>query len=229
MKPTLIVQNCQVESPGTIVDWLKAMQRPFDIVHSYEGQQLPNVDDIGAVISLGSPIPVNEYARHEFLQRVFDFTTDAVRASVPYLGICLGGQMLARVLGTEVKRNKTKEIGVCTVKLTQEGATDSLFSGFEKEFRVFQWHADTFDLPAGATLLATSDVCRNQAFRLGNAVAIQFHLEAVPSEIPIWCEAYHDELSGEGLSQSVVVADYNEAFGAVKKMAFRFLDSFFEL
>ena len=225
----LIVQNCQAESPGTILSYFDENQLPHRLVHSYRHESLPEVDEIETLINLGCPHPANDYPRHDFLKRLFDLTVQAVSRGVPYLGICFGGQMLALALGAGVSRNKVREIGVGTVRLTETGSANPLFAGFGPEFPVFQWHADTFGLPTGASLLAVGDNCRNQAFRKGRAVALQFHLEAAPTEIPVWCNVYRQELSEEQLQKKTIVAEYDAIFKTVERLNHRLLDNFFAL
>src|ERR1035441_8740413 len=113
----------------------------------------------------------------------------------PILGICLGSQLIARALGAAVRRNPVKEIGWYDVRFTAGAGEDRLFRGLSTE-TVFHWHGETFDLPPGAELLASSDLCRHQAYRIGERVyAIQFHLEVTPEMIADWC--VQDENSGD--------------------------------
>ena len=95
--------------------------------------------------------------------------------------------MIAKALGARVQRNAVKEIGWYDVDLTDAAASDAVFAGVDRKLRVLQWHGETFDLPEGATLLATSPACRNQAFRVGRSVyGIQFHCEVTPDMIADW-------------------------------------------
>ncbi|MCP4685867.1 MAG: type 1 glutamine amidotransferase, partial [bacterium] len=149
-----------------------------------------------------------------------------VRHDLPLLGICLGGQMLAKVLGAQVQKNAVPEIGLYKTRLTEAGRGDSIFTGFEDEFEVFHWHNDTFKIPYGAALLAEGDTCRNQAFRMGNAVALQFHLEPRPEEIPIWCDEYADELSTDNKSKEDLIDAFTAQAGQLKDLNFRLLKNF---
>ena len=111
----------------------------------------------------------------------------AVADRVPVLGICLGAQLIAKALGCPVYRNRVPEIGWAPIRFTAEGKTDPLFHSLNEEETVFQWHSDTFRLPDGAALLASSAACENQAFRFGsNIYGFQFHLEATPDIIERW-------------------------------------------
>jgi GMP synthase (glutamine-hydrolysing) len=229
MKPVVILQNCAVEGPGTIIDYLDEHETPYQIIHTYMNETLPEVAETGAVINLGCPVSIRHMKDHPFLGPVFQLVTEALRHDLPYLGICFGGQMLAVALGAQVERNKVKEIGADTVRLTEEGRSDALFAGFDVETPVFQWHGDTFRVPFGSALLAEGERCRNQAFRKNNAVALQFHLEATPRDVSQWCDAYTGELFETGHSKEDIRAGYEKQFDRVKKLNFRLLDNFFAL
>jgi GMP synthase-like glutamine amidotransferase len=111
------------------------------------------------------------------------------------LGICLGSQLLASALGAVVRRNPASEIGWFDLQFTSAAADDPLFTGLDRE-TVFHWHGETFDLPPGAELLGSSELCRNQAFRAGDcAYGLQFHLEVTPEMIADWC--LQDENCGD--------------------------------
>jgi len=201
MKPVVIVQNWAAESPGTIGEYFQSHDIPFRLIRLYDNEALPAPQEIDRAIVLGCPCSMNQYQQHEWLKRLFAFTAEIVRQSVPSLSICFGAQLLARVLGARVEKNDVKEIGVYTTSLTEAGKEDPIFAGFDSEFPVFHWHSDTFRIPFGATHLATGADCRNQAFRLGRLVGIQFHLEPQPEEIPLWCDEYHEELEEIGKSK----------------------------
>ena len=131
----------------------------------------------------------------EYLRREEGFIRDAVSNRVPVLGICLGSQLIAKALGAQVRRNAAKEIGWFELRFTPAATADALFDGLERE-TVLHWHGETFDLPPGAELLAESELCQNQAFRLGDrAYGMQFHLEVTPEMIADWC--LQDENCGD--------------------------------
>ena len=114
---------------------------------------------------------------------------EAVGEGLPFLGVCLGVQLLAAALGARVYEAERAEVGLLEVELTAEGRDDPLFAGFDERFLSLQWHGDTFDLPPGAARLARSPLASNQAFRVGErAYGVQFHLEVTGAMAREWGE-----------------------------------------
>lgn len=226
MKPICIAQNHPVETPGLIAEALDRREVPYKIVRTFERQALPRPREVRAAIVLGTPVSVRDYLQHDYLRRLFEFMAETVRFNIPLLGVCFGGQMLAHVMGARVDPNEQKEIGIFKERLTEAGASDPLFAGFDNEFEVFQWHGDTFRIPHGATPLVEGVTCKNQAFRRGRAVAIQFHVEPKAEEIPLWCDAYAGELTSEKLTKDRIVADFNKRRKALEKLTDRLVENF---
>ncbi|MEW6050309.1 MAG: type 1 glutamine amidotransferase [Candidatus Zixiibacteriota bacterium] len=229
MKPVLVVQNCAPEPPGAIVDYLSQRDIPWTLVRSWTDNAYPDAGDLGALVVMGCPLSVTTYREHEFLVRLFEYVSGTVRADIPYLGICFGGQLLARVLGASVGRNNVKEIGASMIELTSEGQTDPLFWGFDTSFPAFQWHGDTFKTPFGVPNLAKSDLCANQAFRRGKQVGIQFHLEATGSDIAGWCQTYQGELVETGLNADKVIASFVDNETKIRTLNNQLLENFFRI
>jgi GMP synthase (glutamine-hydrolysing) len=144
------------------------------------------VDQAQALIVMGGPMSVNDPL--PWLRQEERYLVQAISSGVPVLGICLGAQLLAKSLGSRVYPMGHKEIGWYSIRFTEAAAADPLFEGLPREEIVFEWHGDTFDLPAGAEKLAESDLCGNQAFRCGtNLYGLQFHPEVTPEIIDSWC------------------------------------------
>jgi GMP synthase-like glutamine amidotransferase len=179
----MIFRHVPFEGAGRIEPVLRARGVEFEYCDLFSGGSVPDTGNCQGVILMGGPMSVNDelpYLRHEE-----EVIRHAVSRGVPVLGICLGAQLIARAMGAAVYRNPAKEIGWFDVTFPPEN--DPLFGGLQSE-TVFHWHGETFDLPQGACLLASSDLCANQAFRLGERTyGIQFHLEVTPEMIADWC------------------------------------------
>jgi len=183
-----IIQNDPEVPPGNIIRNLDDLGRPYFLHHPYLGEPLPELRDITALIVMGGAMGANDDARHPFLTELKHFIRKVVEQGRPYLGICLGGQLLAAALGARVASQRWEELGTLAVELTEEGQSDRLFAGIKAEFATFQWHHDSFDLPLGGVLLATSPACPHQGFRIGTcAWGTQFHPEVTEDIIRDWC------------------------------------------
>ena len=167
-----------------------------DYHESATGQPLrANLDRYSHVIVLGGNMGAYEDDTHGFLREEMAIIERALARGIPVLGICLGAQLLARIHGARVYRGPAgPELAWHACRLTEAGFSEKLLSGFAADTFVFQWHHDTFDLPAGAELLAGSALYENQAFRIGRlAWGFQFHLEANPALILAWLRSYGGE------------------------------------
>ncbi len=184
----LIIQNDPEVPPGNFADTITELRVPYRIVHPYDGEVLPQVTEINAAIVLGGAMGVHDTTKHPFLVGVKAFICSCLETETPFLGICLGGQLLADVAGGQVvSGSPCGEKGTLPVTLTSAGENDPLFAGIAREFISFQWHNDSFNVPAGATHLAYSVPCPGQAFRLGrSAWGTQFHPEVDRAIVDCW-------------------------------------------
>jgi GMP synthase-like glutamine amidotransferase len=182
-----IIQNDPEVPPGTIETHLDMFGVVYVVHHPYCGDPLPELQDISALIVLGGAMGANDDAWHPFLYDLKILLRQVVSARIPYLGICLGGQLLAAALGAHVESHRWDELGCLAVSLTAEGQGDALFCGLPEDFDTFQWHQDSFDIPEGGILLSSSKACPHQAFRVGTcAWGIQFHPEVTEQIIRDW-------------------------------------------
>lgn len=180
-----IIQNDPEVPPGNLTADLMI---PYKIVHPYGGEYLPSTDDIDSLIVLGGRMGANDDFKYPFLRDLKVLINKVVEREIPYLGICLGGQLLASAMGAKVVSKRWEEIGTVNVTLTADGKSDQLFQGFPVEFDAFQWHHDSFDIPIQGKLLAFSAHCSHQAFRIGRcAWGVQFHPEVTRQIIVDWC------------------------------------------
>jgi GMP synthase-like glutamine amidotransferase len=170
-----ILQHVSFESPGMIIEWAAARQHPLSYTYLFEQDIVyPDITAFDMLIIMGGPMGVYEEAQWPWMKAEKSFIKQAVDAGKMVLGICLGSQLLAEALGAKVYPNHCKEIGFFPVSVYD----DALVNHLPKEWMVFHWHGDTFDLPEGAVLLASSIACKNQAYRRGRCVGLQFHPEA---------------------------------------------------
>lgn len=172
------LQNVGFEDAAELGVWAAAHGYEVTATRLYEGEALPEVGQIDALAIMGGPMNVYQYRDYPWLVREKRFIEQAMGAGVPTIGICLGAQLIADVLGAKVVQNGEVEIGWFEVSLTAAAEGMAAFRNIPARFTAFHWHGDTFAIPAGATHLAVSEACGQQAFVYGERVwGLQFHLE----------------------------------------------------
>jgi GMP synthase (glutamine-hydrolysing) len=186
----VVIKHVENEGPGLIETFFRADGWDLKTIELAKGDKLPEtVADAAAVIMLGGPMNVYEEETYPFLREEDSFIRRVLIEEIPFLGICLGGQLLSKACGGQVGKSPVKEIGWYSVELTHDGQKDPLFRGLPKSFKVFQWHEDTFEVPAGGLLFTQGKGCRNQAFKIGaNAYGLQFHIEVTEKMVGSWME-----------------------------------------
>jgi GMP synthase-like glutamine amidotransferase len=228
LNKVLVLQHIACEPPGVYEDVLLERGATIHRVELDEGDPLPDWRNFDAIIAMGGPMSVNDEAELPWLRAEKTLIGEAVRAGKPYFGACLGVQLLAASLGARVFPGPTPEVGLLPVALTPEGKADPVFAGAPDELLTFQWHGDTFDLPEGAVLLASSPVYPHQAFRWGkSAYGVQFHLEISRALAEQWLEvpAYARALTqvlGPGSAPQIIqqIADYEARLRARGRQLF---------
>ena len=182
----LAFRHVPFEHLGLIADSLREHAIDCRYMDLYESPAPLSLDEAAGLIFMGGPMSVNDDL--PYIRAELSLIEEAVARGKPVLGVCLGAQLIAKALGGKVYRNPVKEIGWFPVRFAEPAREDPLFAGIRDSEMVFHWHGETFDLPPGAALLASSDACRNQAFRAGtNVYGLQFHLEVTPDMIADWC------------------------------------------
>ncbi|MFN3870053.1 MAG: type 1 glutamine amidotransferase [Aquificaceae bacterium] len=187
----LILKNSPLEGPGTMEDFFHKHSISYRIVEAGLGEKIPSLEGYSHLVVLGGPMGVYEKDKYPFLKEVALAMERALKEGIRVLGICLGAQLFAHVLGARVYPGKGKEIGWLPIRATQEGIKDEVFSSIldpSGSAIVFQWHGDTYDLPSGATRLASSELFTEQAFRYQNSYALQFHIEVSLDMVKEWFE-----------------------------------------
>jgi GMP synthase-like glutamine amidotransferase len=223
----LILKHAEMEGPGLIEGCLSRREIPYQIVDLYKGIHLPKPEDFTHIVILGGPMNVYEEDRHPFLRHEDLFIKEAIQRGKSILGICLGAQLIAKALGGKVFKAPVQEIGWYDVSLTRMGYADPLFSRFPRTFSVFQWHEDTFDIPRGGKLIATSSPISHQAFRYGeNVYSFQFHLEVTEAMVREWMEALEEESAS--ISKTKILAETAIKIQTCIRRGIVFLESFFK-
>jgi GMP synthase-like glutamine amidotransferase len=166
------------EDAANIGHW--AIEHGYEVTQSrlYAGQPLPQIDQIDALAIMGGPMNIYQHRDYPWLIQEKRFIEQAIDAGIPTIGVCLGAQLIADVLGAKVMQNRAIEIGWFEVELTDEAGKSDITKDLPSHFTAFHWHGDGFEIPAGAVHLAQSQACSNQAFLYEDRVlALQFHLE----------------------------------------------------
>lgn len=233
----LVLQHIACEPPAAYEDELREWGAELVRVEVDEGEPLPDWREFAGIVAMGGPMGAYEDDAYDWLPREKELIAAAVRANVPFWGVCLGSQLLAASLGARVYPGERAEVGLLPVTLTGAASDDPVFAGAPREFPTLQWHGDTFDLPDGATLLASSPAYPHQAFRFGRAYALQFHIEVSTALAAEWGEvpayaASLEELLGPGALPNLVaqLEPVAEPMNALARRLFaRWLGSVIEL
>lgn len=218
------------EGLGCIEEWITKHDHAVSYTKFYEGFSLPDPSEIDWLIVMGGPMGVYDEDIYPWLAQEKAFIRKAIENGKTVIGICLGSQLIAEVLGAEVYPNKQKEIGWFDVKLSETAKRHPLFEGFEDQFPVFHWHGDTYDLPAGSIHLISSDSCLNQAFLYKDKVlGLQFHFEVTEQLLKGMVENGADELlQNETIQSAEQILYQTKSIGTSNKRMFQILDYFAE-
>jgi len=233
-KPRVLVfQHIALEHPGVFRDFLREDGIEWDAVELDEGESIPDLGDYDALWVMGGPMDVWEDDAYPWLEPERRAIREAVvERKMPFLGFCLGHQLLAQALGGEVGPAKTPEIGILKVELTEDGRTSSIFQGLPAAHSCLQWHgAEVLRPPAGARTLAASPACAVQALGFADhAFSIQYHIEITRDTVPQWGDVpeYEQALEralGEG-ALAAFEADAAAHMAEINRNARRMYDNF---
>ncbi len=218
-----ILQHVAFEGIGSIDAWLTQRNANVSYTRFHESTELPALSEIDLVIIMGGPMSVHDEVEFPWLVEEKSFLREALRAGIPMLGICLGAQLLASVLGAEVYTNSQKEIGWFDITKVQNS---NVFQ-FPDTITVFHWHGETFTLPEGAVQLARSAACEQQAFQFNdNVIGLQFHLETTPDSVNSMIHHCHSEIIPNIFIQSeeAIQAVTQESFNRINTLMFEILN-----
>ncbi|MBL7666327.1 MAG: type 1 glutamine amidotransferase [Bacteriovoracaceae bacterium] len=190
MRKVLVFQHVAHKILGTLNPLMKQERlRVRYINFEREPEASPTLDKYSGLVILGGHMGVYEAHKYTHIKVEMRLIEEALKKEIPILGICLGSQILAHVLGSEVYQAPEKEIGWYDIELTSEGRQDPLFADFQQTEKIFQLHGDTFEIPKSCQHLATANGCTSQAFRYGDkAYGLQFHLEVDEPMILRWLD-----------------------------------------
>jgi GMP synthase (glutamine-hydrolysing) len=209
MAKILVLQHHPAENLGAIADALEEAALAWQYVRVFDAAPIPkDLHGAGGLIVMGGPESVYQLDRFPYLRDEIALIEAALAAEKPILGVCLGSQLLAAALGAEVRRGDQREIGWFSVRLSDDAADDRLFRGMPREFVAAHWHSDVFDLPRGATALASSERTPVQAYRFGDkAYGLLFHAEMTREILGALVAEFGDGLKRIGLDGDVIMLD----------------------
>jgi GMP synthase-like glutamine amidotransferase len=223
-----VIQHVPFEGPGLIAAW--AAERGHELASALAlTEEYPSADDIDFLVVMGGPMDADDEAKSPWLHAEKRFIAEAIASGRLVLGVCLGAQIIAEVLGGNVRRNPEKEIGWFTVERTVMGADEPLFSGWPDPVVVGQWHSDTFDLPGGIEPILSSEACANQAFVFDRrVVGLQFHIEWTQRSVAALVSACGDDCDDTGLwvmAPTQITDEAPERVQECRRLLFALLDA----
>lgn len=178
-----VVQHVPFENEAFIGQWAENRGQSISRTLMFREQTLPDLNSFDLLIIMGGPMGVHEETKYPWLRIEKEFISQAIKKNKYIIGICLGAQLIAEVLGSSVRQNLEQEIGWFPVYKTK-GSKSMISRILPDEFIAFHWHGDTFDIPDGAVQLALSEACINQAFEYSDRIfALQFHIESTETSI----------------------------------------------
>lgn len=190
-----VLQHVPYEGPGSIARWAEKHHHSISFTRFFNGGTLPDHDSYDLLLILGGPMSANDDFNVSWMQAEKRFIREAIDQDKMLLGICLGSQLIARVLGATVSRNRHREIGWFPVTATP----NAMVLGLPQQFQAFHWHGDTFTLPEGAKSIGSSEGCDLQGFIYQDrVVALQFHLETTPDAARELVDACQHEIEEDG-------------------------------
>jgi GMP synthase-like glutamine amidotransferase len=222
-----VLTHVPFEGPAGIADWAAERGHRLDITKMYQGHEPPGPDNYDFLVVMGGPMGVHDEDQHPWLAKDKKCIERALDTDKYVLGVCLGAQLIAHVLGAPVTRNPHPEIGWFPVRSLPRGG-ETAFAGFPEFYAAFHWHGDTFGVPRGAVLTAETKACPSQAFTYGDKVAAtQFHLETTWTSMEALIENCADEIVSAPFVQDAEAMrrDAEKHLEAMPPLLYRLLDN----
>lgn len=193
-------QHVPYETPANIFKWAKEKNVTMSGTHLYKNDPFPDFSSFDMLLIMGGPMGVYDEDKYPFLKKEKIFIENAIKLGKKVLGICLGAQLIAEVMGSKIYKCENKEIGWFPVFKTDEAEKSKYFFDFPEKLEVFHWHGDTFDLPEGTKHIFYSEGCKNQAFESedGKILGLQFHFEVDEDTVKTWIKEGEDEIKTTG-------------------------------
>ena len=223
------LQHVPFEGLGRIESWIQSKGYVVSATGLYQQEPLPH--SLDWLIVLGRPMNIYEDAQYPWLVQEKRLIEQAIQHNKVVVGICLGAQLIADVLGAKVFQNPHKEMGWFPITLTPEIQSHAFFQGLPRQQTVFHWHGDTFDLPSGTVRIAQSQACANQGFLQGSTVlALQFHLESTPESIQSLIHHCAPELvKGSYIQSPSEMLSQPQSFPQLHQTLFHLFDKLFQV
>jgi GMP synthase-like glutamine amidotransferase len=219
-------QHVPFEGLGSIQQWADSRRHNVTGTRWYKDGRLPPIEGVDWLVIMGGPMGVHDDDKFPWLKVEKDFILRAIERKCKVLGVCLGAQLIASVLGAKVERNPYKEIGWYDVQSTEEGRASKIVGKLPEQFVAFHWHGDTFELPAGAQRLARSEACKEQAFVYNDRVlGLQFHLDVQLRNVEQLIHNCREDLQkGMYIQKPADMLARQDYFGNIRKNLFTVLD-----
>ncbi len=197
------IQHVPFEGLSSIESYMKKNKHELSCTQLHQGETLPSVNNFDWLIIMGGSMGIYDEENYPWLNSEKELIKSAIKSEKIVLGVCLGAQLIADVLGAKVQRNRHREIGWFNISRLSDTDNTILSTVIPDNAMVFHWHGDTFEIPKGAYPLAESEACKNQGFILNNRVlALQFHLETTIKSASALIENCRNELDGSQYVQS---------------------------
>ncbi|MBP7738961.1 MAG: type 1 glutamine amidotransferase [Spirochaetes bacterium] len=217
------LQHVPFEGPAYLESVARSRGAEISVTRLFDGEPLPGPTEYDLLAIMGGPMGVHDEGKYPWMKQEKKFIGEAIKGGKKIVGICLGAQLIADVMGAAVYKNRYREIGWFPVTRTGGAVASVIGAVLPERFTAFHWHGDTFDIPAGAVHIAESNACRNQGFVYDDrVVALQFHLEATPESVKALLDNCLDELDGtmfvqgeKDIAADLFFGECNQLFGRI--------------